>query len=313
MRPKKLLFFIPVLIVLACTGMRTNTPNQAEDDGKVHFKVPTPSKLLSPEDRVTFLRDHYWDNFDFQDTVFLSRVDTMEMCSAIGAWIGSYVGPVNQTPLKNMLKKASQSRTIYKYITEILEPILHNPNSQLRSDELYLTLLSSYLESPYLDEYEKMPYEYDYKMASKNRIGHQANDFTITIQGGKKVSLSSITTDYVLLFFNNPGCNMCGQIIEDLKSIPYVNDLLESKRLTVFAVYPDEDITLWKQHQQDMDPRWINGYDKGCLIEKRELYDISAIPSLYLLDRNHSVLVKDASSAPQVAMTIYNLEINKNI
>ena len=39
---------------------------------------------------------------------------------------------------------------------------------------------------------------------------------------------------------------------------------------------------------------WINAYDAGARISKEELYDLKAIPSMYLLDRDKRVLAKDA-------------------
>ena len=39
---------------------------------------------------------------------------------------------------------------------------------------------------------------------------------------------------------------------------------------------------------------WIIAYDAGARISKEELYDLKAIPSMYLLDRDKRVLAKDA-------------------
>ncbi len=40
--------------------------------------------------------------------------------------------------------------------------------------------------------------------------------------------------------------------------------------------------------------RWINGYDKELTVLERELYDLKAMPTLYLLDKDKKVLLKDA-------------------
>ena len=39
---------------------------------------------------------------------------------------------------------------------------------------------------------------------------------------------------------------------------------------------------------------WINGYDKELTVLDRELYDLKAMPTLYLLDKDKKVLLKDA-------------------
>jgi len=58
------------------------------------------------------------------------------------------------------------------------------------------------------------------------------------------------------------------------------------------SVYPDEDLAIWKQNQSEIPSSWINSYDKG-VIKKQELYDLKAIPTLYLLDKSKMVLLKD--------------------
>ena len=40
---------------------------------------------------------------------------------------------------------------------------------------------------------------------------------------------------------------------------------------------------------------WINGYDDGTIITNKRLYDIKAIPTLYLLDKNKRIILKDTS------------------
>jgi hypothetical protein len=40
--------------------------------------------------------------------------------------------------------------------------------------------------------------------------------------------------------------------------------------------------------------RWINGYDSQSGIMSGDLYDLKAIPSLYLLNEQKIVLLKDA-------------------
>lgn len=40
---------------------------------------------------------------------------------------------------------------------------------------------------------------------------------------------------------------------------------------------------------------WINGYDKTGLVNDKQLYDLKALPTLYLLDREKKVILKDVT------------------
>jgi hypothetical protein len=39
---------------------------------------------------------------------------------------------------------------------------------------------------------------------------------------------------------------------------------------------------------------WYNGFDPDCVIRNTGLYNVRAIPSLYLLDAEKKVILKDA-------------------
>ena len=40
---------------------------------------------------------------------------------------------------------------------------------------------------------------------------------------------------------------------------------------------------------------WINAYDGGMVITKERVFDIQDIPTIYLLDKNKRIILKDAS------------------
>ena len=131
-------------------------------------------------------------------------------------------------------------------------------------------------------------------MASQNRIGRPANDFRYTTADGATRRMYDIRAEYLLLFINNPGCNMCKTVREAISASPMLNELIERGKLKVLALFPDEDLTEWQECRPQIPARWINAYDKGCVVRDRELYDLKAIPALYLLDRDKRVMVKDA-------------------
>ncbi len=42
---------------------------------------------LSPDEQRDYLRRHYWDRFDFTDTLFVSEADTVQMIEAFARYI----------------------------------------------------------------------------------------------------------------------------------------------------------------------------------------------------------------------------------
>ena len=70
--------------------------------------------------------------------------------------------------------------------------------------------------------------------------------------------------------------------------------MVASGQMKVLTFFPDEDVALWRNHLGEMSDEWINGYDKGQVLTVEKRYDLSSIPSFYLLDKDKKVLLKDA-------------------
>lgn len=290
------------LLLVCCGGQRQKGSAVKTEQKAYRFSRVIPPAHLTPEETGVWMADHFWDRFDFADTLIIERADSNEMIRVYAEYILSCVGIHNGEPIKKLMQKASVSRKMLDYFASMSESLFHDPNSPLRSDELYIPVLEAQLAAPYYDEYEKLVPAFDLSIASQNRIFHKANDFRYTTASGRTQNLYSVKADFILIYINNPGCPMCRDIQAQLEASPLIAELLATKRLKIVALYPDEDITLWKQHP--LPSGWISGYDKGCQIEKNRTYDLRAIPALYLLDKDKIVLVKDSTSVPQIEQVI---------
>ena len=51
----------------------------AKSRNRVFQPAPAPS-MLDPEQQAAYLNEHYWDKFDFADTLFISEADTLQIC-----------------------------------------------------------------------------------------------------------------------------------------------------------------------------------------------------------------------------------------
>lgn len=304
---RHLLFFSVVCLVVACGGRQQQQPNATVEPAHIPrvFLPAIPPSRLTAEETTEWMRWHYWDKFDFADTLFIAEIDTAQMVQAYARYISLLsMKPTDGAPIDSLMRRASSSRQMHDYFAWLGEVILHGPNSPLRNDEFYIPVLQSILASPYYDEYERIAPAYDLKLASQNRLGRPANDFRYTLASGVTGSLYGLKAEYVLLFINNPGCPMCRDIREAITASPMLTEMIERGRLKVLALYPDEDLTEWRNYRSQIPATWINAYDAGCKIRKNDLYDLGAIPSLYLLDRSKRVLVKDSTDVPYIEEVI---------
>ena len=166
----------------------------------------------------------------------------------------------------------------------------------MRNEEFYIPVLEAMAASHVLEEIEKVRPKARLELAQKNRIGTKAINFTYTLASGAQGSLYQLNADYLLLFINNPGCHACTETIEGLKQAPIISQLIKEKKLIVLSIYPDEELDDWRKHLNEFPKEWINGYDKKFTIKEKQLYDLKAIPTLYLLNKEKTVLLKDATA-----------------
>lgn len=251
--------------------------------------------LTAPEQRADFLVRHYWDNVSFADTAFLNKKEVSEQAWVDYCNIMNHVPPATaQEAIKGMIKKTEQNRRMFDYFTELADKYLYDPNSPMRNEEFYIPVLEAMTASHVLSETEKIRPQARLELAQKNRPGTKALNFTYTLASGATGTLYQCPAEYMLLFINNPGCHACAETIEGLKSSQVISQLVAEKRLKILAVYPDEELEEWHKHRSEFPDEWINGYDKTQSMKMKNLYDLKAIPTLYLLDKNKIVLLKDA-------------------
>ena len=296
------------LSLIACGGSTAKQQGRgevAQTGEPMLFQPPVPPALLSEEQQRSYMVEHYWDNFDFADTTLLSKIEPQQLLTAFTVYVAGYVTDLEAAePMRRLMLNASASRQMLDYFMQMAELVLHDPNSQYRSDEKYIPVLEVASSSPLYDEVERMPYEHDLQMARQNRLGRVANDFRYTLASGSSAMMSSIDAEYLLIFISNPGCAMCRDVRESILASSLLGELIQQGRMKILVLYPDEDLVAWCEHLGDYPSTWINAYDKGQVITRERLYDLKAIPSLYLLDKGKRVVAKDATDVREVEYKI---------
>lgn len=73
-------------------------------------------------------------------------------------------------------------------------------------------------------------------------------------------------------------------------------DAVTDGKLTVLATYTEGNPEAWRSDLSNLPANWMVGTDREA-IKLNALYDLKAMPSLYLLDGNKKVILKDAPYA----------------
>lgn len=244
------------------------------------FTYPTmPDFLQTVEKRMEYLALHYWDRFDFADTLllndanvaeqgFVNYIDLLPRFSqelaqrSMEVFIAkAFPGSTSETSSAAPSGAKSQSKTKFE---SLIDHYLDDPRSPMRNDRVYLLFLRGMKSSMAFDEAEKERIDFKIKMHDKNLPGTTAIDFSFKGKDGKPHRLSDYKDEKVILYFYDPDCENCHRISAWLsqQAIP--------QEYQMVMVHADDTIS--------------------------QLYSLQAMPTIYLLDKGNRVVLKDCSA-----------------
>lgn len=267
-----------------------------------------PAVIVEPGKKAEYVVSNYWNDFLGQSYPCDSNVVNGVLADDVEKALGTYVtllekacdigfGRKAMAGLFGKVEKfqaADTSSNVFAFFEKMVPKYLYDPNSPVRNEDLYLPYVSRLAASEYSDPDLKPSYSFEAGMCSLNMIGSPAADFTFTDLAGRRHTLYAVKAETTLLFFTNPGCPACKEIIESLTSDESIAALVASGRLAVVNVYIDEELDKWREYASVYPKDWYNGYDQSYIIRSDVTYNVRAIPSLYVLDSEKKVIMKDA-------------------
>ncbi len=309
---RTLTYSLAILCALAavgCGGRGNGNGNSAAFRPLAFPPMPEPPAVIAePGEKAEYVVSNYWNEFLGQSYPCDSNVVNGVLADDVEKALGTYVTLLEKAcdigfgrkamagffAKVEKFQAADTSSNVFGFFEKMVPKYLYDPNSPVRNEDLYLPYVSGLAVSEYVDSEMKPAYDHDARMCSLNMIGSPAADFTFTDLGGKRRTLYGVKAESTLLFFTNPGCPACKEIVESLTSDGKIADMVASGRLAVVNVYIDDELDKWREYASVYPKNWYNGYDQSYIIRSDVTYNVRAIPSLYVLDSEKKVIMKDA-------------------
>lgn len=272
--------------------------------GQSHFELPAiPDSIKVIEQRASFLAVNYWQNLDMSSSEQAQSID-VEQAFVDFLEVLSLCPPTLQTmAIDNHVAMMVRVDKAWLYsFSDLYEKYLFSPDSPMQNNELMISFLESLSSNPLLDKFDKMRPEYQLEMALKNREGGPITDLSVITRGGLQTSLmelisqqgagSSVKPQYTMIMFYNPDCQSCVQQISKAQDSHQFLDAAEGGRLRIVALYPGGDAALWRNSRGKIPEQWV---DVMAQEPMDQLYDLTTIPTIYLLDQHNKVLLKNTT------------------
>ena len=277
-----------LFVLWACTLVQA----QAQQS----FPYPAiPDTLRSVEQRAGYLSEHYWDNYNFADTLLLKSKEVTEQGFV------NFIDILNRFNLDNASKGVAHKDIAQKGITRkditqkdiaqkditqkgiacftrkafsnaaakerfenLIEHYFEDQLSPVRNDRVYLIFLEEMKNSPCFDETEKERIAFKIKTTNKNLPGDIAINFNFKDESGKEHQLSDYKDQKVILYFYDPDCENCHEVSAWLKQQTIPADI------KVLKMIADNHISY--------------------------MYSLKNMPTIFLLDKENKVILKDCTA-----------------
>ena len=264
-------------------------------------EVYLPDHLTSPQQKLSYLIDHYWDKMEAQPDTTQSLVirQVEDFCALIHAAPLDKVQRSIIRPL-NALSGSALQTALTTYTTQ-----LYRPESPHYNEEFYRFILAWEKCSMKIDSARRVAAYLQEIRLRNNAVGHLAQDFvyhTSDTTGIVARRLSHFAAPYTLLILS---------VDSDTRNIQWGKAFQQSKSL----------VRMMKQHtlrplviytgntrpdslQRSLWSGVTFAYDSAQLITNQKRYDLSRGSALYLLDAKKRVLLRN-TTIPKVATYLH--------
>ena len=266
----------------------------------LQFPFPTiPATLTEPEARKAYLLTHYWERFDFADTTLVNNRDVTEQgfVNFIALLLdGTTSEELARESLKNWCAGFVGKDHARRVLMKTADDYLYNPNSPFYNEGLYGLYLETWLDVLPPDDAQRSTYNFRLKLVKRNNPGDRATDFTYYLPDGNRCTLAAtpVKGDRLLLVFYDPECESCHAVLGQMTASAALAKAVQTGQISVLAIYTEGNEEVWRKALPDMPEGWTIGADHEA-VKTGTLYDLKAMPSLYLLDGQKKVLLKDAA------------------
>jgi peroxiredoxin len=261
------------------------------------FPKNDKGQIIDSSFQYKYYRTHYFDNINFNDSRLL-RTPILE--SKIDEYFDKVCyPPIPDTLCKEVDKVVNLSKgnyKMYRYVVQYLFNKYNNPKIMgmdrvfvYISDKYYLSGLATWAKS---DTAFMKSIKDRVLHVRNNLIGEKAPELTLFDLQDKTVSLGSIESDYIVLYFFDTDCGHCQKIIPEWKKI-YDEKKFASKGIKTVLVETQIDKKKMAEFAEKYGVKDLPMlYDPYQTTNFRVLYDIYSTPVPYILDKDKKIIAK---------------------
>jgi thiol-disulfide isomerase/thioredoxin len=240
-----------------------------------------------------YIKAHFWDGTDFTDDRLLR---TPVFDNKIKKYVDKILYQNPDTLIKEtdiLIEKARPNPEMFKYL--VWFATYHSENSEIMGfDRIFVHVVDTYYLTHQAIWERPSVVEKLIKKANKIRpllIGQIPPNMVMLDTNNQPVSMYSVKSNFLVLFFWDPDCGNCQQEIPKLKD--FYDKQKDSIGLKIFAVCSDTSLVKWKSAIRKKKMDWINVDGPRTLTGNyHDQYDVTTTPIAYILNNRKEIIAK---------------------
>ena len=240
-----------------------------------------------------YTKAHYWDGTDFTDERLLR---TPVFDNKLKKYFDKILYQNPDTIIKEtdiLIEKARPNPEMFKYL--VWYATYHSESSEIMGfDRIFVHVVDTYYLTHKATWERPAVVENLIKKANRIRpllIGQIPPNMIMLDTNNQPVSMYSVKSNFLILFFWDTNCGHCEQEIPKMKD--FYDKEKDTLGLKIFAVCSDTSLVKWKSAIRKRKMDWINVNGPRTLTGNyHEQYDISTTPVVYILNNRKEIIAK---------------------
>jgi len=240
-----------------------------------------------------YIKSHYWDGTDFTDDRLLR---TPVFDNKLKKYFDQILYQQPDTIIKEsdiLIEKARPNPEMFKYL--VWYTTYHSESSEIMGfDRIFVHVVDTYYLTRQATWEKPKVVENLIKKANRLRpllIGQIPPNMIMLDTSNQPVSMYSVKSNFLILFFWDPDCGNCEQEIPKLKD--FYDKQKDSLGLKIFAICSDTSLLKWKSAIRKKKMDWINVNGPRSLTgDYHDQYDVISTPVVYILNNRKEIIAK---------------------
>lgn len=262
------------------------------------FEYPVaPDSISTLGERADWLMEHFWDGFDFTMKRPLGQLQLNHAFEVYSTPMRFAQPETVNRSVDKLIKNIQKNPTLLYQFSKAAEDCLYSPTASVWIDDVYMKFIEPASKNKKVPESRRKRYAGQLRRIRNSLIGNKLPAFPLTMRDSTNTKFAA-PSKITILEFANPDCVDCIMARAQLDNNSDLKALRDAGKVQLYFVWADPEAgNDWTKSVKNYSDSWIVARADGI----SDMLDFRFTPSLYLLDADGRIVLKNATLPDVIA------------